>query len=517
MTYAPNYSKTVDFATEETNAVAGRSTVRTTALDTELANIASSINALNTNLKKLQRDDGKITDLLIEPFMLSEQSRALISTGGNPRGDWVAITIYSLKDIVQHSGFAYICHTPHTSTGMFDPTKWIAISGDGSSAASAAAAALSELSASNSAAAALANKNATDTNVTTTITKANEALNSANSSSNSAAAAQTNKNATDANVTSSSNYASIAIAKAAEAAASAASVSQPASTNEFRLSLSNGVPVTSIDVTGATSIYAVPHGGNGISLYSGTAWIIRRSPGFSVALGVLINGATYDIFCYDNSGVPAIELSAAWNSSTTRFASGPYATLLPTQDGIPVKSTNGTNIDNTRRYLGSFTTTSAMTTEDSAKTRYLYNYYHKCLRPIINSFTADRARTSNVYVEIDSEIRCKFLVGTPVNAISVAANGSSVSGASGFVGTNISLDGGAVSVSPGLQSIITTGGPSYVVPINIAGNIGGGQLLAIGPHYLTLMGKGDGVGTCVWAGIDTASKNTCYIHANIYA
>jgi hypothetical protein len=152
--------------------------------------------------------------------------------------------------------------------------------------------------------------------------------------------------------------------------------------NDFRLTLTTGVPVTTSDVTGATTIYCTPYTGNQISLYSGSAWVTRSSAQFSLALGTLTSGKVYDVFCYDNAGTPTLEFSAAWNSSTARFASGPYATALPKQDGVYVKSTDGTAIDATRRYLGTFYTVSTTQTEDSVSKRYLWNYYNRILRPL---------------------------------------------------------------------------------------------------------------------------------------
>jgi lysophospholipase L1-like esterase len=215
MSSAPNYSPSTSFATEESNQVAGRSTVRTTAVDIELANISSSINALNTNIKLLQRDDGHLLEWVVEPFTLSEATRALIATGGNPRGDWQPTTNYAIGDLVQNSIVAYICYTAHTSGLSFSSAGfWITLSGDGSSldsaqqaAASAAAALVSENNAAASAAAALLSKNNASASATS-------ATNSATSATNSATAA-------DGSATSASNSAASAGISAAAAGISA--------------------------------------------------------------------------------------------------------------------------------------------------------------------------------------------------------------------------------------------------------------------------------------------------------
>jgi hypothetical protein len=169
---------------------AGRSTLRTPAVDNELANISTAINALNNNIKLLQRDDGKVRDMIIEPYSLSEQVRAILATNGcEPRGIWTASTVYNFKDIVQNLGFAYICYVPHTSSAAFDSTKFIAISGDGSAATSAGAAAASEASAlASKIAAALSETNAANS-AGAAGTFSNNANNQANAAANSAASA----------------------------------------------------------------------------------------------------------------------------------------------------------------------------------------------------------------------------------------------------------------------------------------------------------------------------------------
>jgi hypothetical protein len=192
MSQAPNYDPTVSFATEETNQVAGRSTLRTTAIDNELANISSSINGLNANLQLIQRDDGKLLEGVVETFALSEATRALIAGRGVPRGEWQPSTDYAVSDVVQDGVVAYLCYTAHTSGLVFSASGfWITISGDGSSlvnaqeaAASAAAALASEI------AAELAETNAETAETNAEAAQAAAAI-SANAAANSATAAAT--------------------------------------------------------------------------------------------------------------------------------------------------------------------------------------------------------------------------------------------------------------------------------------------------------------------------------------
>lgn len=144
----------------------------------------------------------------------------------------------------------------------------------------------------------------------------------------------------------------------------------PFSVNDFRLTLTTATPVTTTDVTGATTLYCTPYKGNAIGLFDGTDWHVRTSAEFSLALGTLTSGKPYDVFCYDNAGVPTLEF-LVWTSDTAR------ATALTYQNGVLSKTGALT-----RRYMGTFYTTATTTTEDSLAKRFLWNYYNRVRRPM---------------------------------------------------------------------------------------------------------------------------------------
>lgn len=141
-----------------------------------------------------------------------------------------------------------------------------------------------------------------------------------------------------------------------------------AAINGFRLTLESGVPVSSSDQTAKTTLYATPYTSDRIGLYNGTNWSLRQSNEFSLALGTLTSGKNYDVFCYDNSGVPTLEL-LAWTNDSTR------ATALAYQNGVLSKSGALT-----RRYMGTIRTTSTTTTEDSESKRFVWNVSNQVAR-----------------------------------------------------------------------------------------------------------------------------------------
>jgi len=142
--------------------------------------------------------------------------------------------------------------------------------------------------------------------------------------------------------------------------------------NCFRLTLTTGVPVTTADVTAATTIYATPKGCNRIALYdsAGVATTVTSAQ-FSIAVPATTS-TMYDLFAYSNAGVATLE-ALAWTNDTTRATA-----IVLTTTGSYTKSA-----DLTRRYLGSFRTTAVSgQTEDSGAKRFLWNYYHRDERPL---------------------------------------------------------------------------------------------------------------------------------------
>lgn len=195
--------------------------------------------------------------------------------------------------------------------------------------------------------------------------------------------------------------------------------------NDFRLTLTTGVPVTSADVLAATTIYCTPKVGNRIALFDATGLAtLYVSAEFSIALPAT-TATLYDVFCYANAGVPTLEL-LAWTNPTTR------ATLLTlATTGVYTKVG-----DLTRRYLGSvYTGTVAGQTEDSVLKRYLWNYYQRARRHLIrqestSTWTYNVATIRQTNASTANQV--DFVVG--VNEVEVDAM-TQIAGYNATVGT----------------------------------------------------------------------------------
>lgn len=263
-------------------------------------------------------------------------------------------------------------------------------------------------------------------------------------------------------------------------------------TQDFRLSLTTALPVTITDVTGATTLYATPFTGKYIDLPDGAGdWNRRASAEMSIALGTLTNGIGYDVFCYDNAGTPTLEL-LAWASSTAR------ATALVYQDGVLCKSG-----DLTRRYLGSFCTTSTTTTEDSAAKRYLFNYYHrKCRILNLSVATASWTYTTATWRQANGSTANQINWFTGVVEDAFEAHGVLVAQPDNATNTGAAIGLNSTSTPSGIygtgKSNSSSAIPYYVhTPMLKA-------MPALGLNKACLLEYSEAVGTSTWFGVINA-------------
>jgi hypothetical protein len=182
-----------------------------------------------------------------------------------------------------------------------------------------------------------------------------------------------------------------------------------------RLTLTTALPVTTADVTGATTVYYTPYIHDVIALWDGAQWTPVTFTEQSLALGTVTNALPYDVFGYLSAGVLAIE-KLAWTNTTTR------ATGITLQGGRYCKTG-----DKTRLYLGTFHTTSTTTTEDSGGgasqsggKRFLWNMYNRVSRSqsVIDttdswSYTTDTIRQANAA----TGNKCEFILGLAVDRV----------------------------------------------------------------------------------------------------
>lgn len=266
--------------------------------------------------------------------------------------------------------------------------------------------------------------------------------------------------------------------------------------NDFRLTLTTGVPVTTSDVNAATSIYLCPYKGNKITLYDGAAWGTIESTEVSLSIAGLTTTLPHDVFAYNNTGTVTLE-ALPWTNTTTR------ATALAYQDGVLVKSGAAT-----RRYLGTFFTSATGETEDSTSKRYLWNYCHQVGRKLSGTFSSDRSTTSTSYVQINSEIQIKYVVGVAEEPIRFYVGGSGYNSSANYgQATAVGIDS-TTTATAGLE--VSSGGVGNIPQAQV---VSGEVLPAIGYHYATLLGRTQG-GTAKW--FSTSGTETTETLAKVY-
>lgn len=262
---------------------------------------------------------------------------------------------------------------------------------------------------------------------------------------------------------------------------------------EGRLTLTTLTPVTTADVTSATTIIYTPYIGNKIALYNGAGWDIVTFPEISLALGTLTGSIGYDVFVYNNGGAAALEF-AAWASATAR------TTNLVLQDGILCKTGALT-----RRYVGSFYTQTATTTEDSKTRRLLWNYYNRVPRFLQCADTTDswtyttatwRAADANT-TEGQGRVTC-FIgwLETEVNAYRIGSvtNNSVNTGYDAAVGVGIDVTNANSAQITGVKAITGGSGGGTSVSAVYKG------YPAIGFHFLQSLEIAAAVSTTTWYG-----------------
>lgn len=88
-------------------------------VDAELNAVKAATDAIDANLKLIQRDDGAIANGSVTADSLGTTALTLLgTTAGTPRGAWVTVTAYAVRDLVTQTGVTYICVAAHTS-GVF--------------------------------------------------------------------------------------------------------------------------------------------------------------------------------------------------------------------------------------------------------------------------------------------------------------------------------------------------------------------------------------------------------------
>ncbi len=268
--------------------------------------------------------------------------------------------------------------------------------------------------------------------------------------------------------------------------------------NDFRLTLTTGVPVTVTDVTGAVTIFCTPYKGNRISLYdsSGNATVLTSAQ-FSIAVPATTS-QMYDIFCYNNAGVATLEL-LAWTNDTSRATA-----IVLTTTGSYTKSG-----DLTRRYLGSFRTTGVSgQTEDSGVKRYLWNNYNRVSRMMRRvESTVSWTYTLLAWRQVNAATanQLDIVNGLQENAIDVwalSAFSNTAASAAAYGGTSIGEDSTTTPATGSLYNVTSSTISGAIMTPSTSLR----TFPAVGRHFYAWLESANATGTATWTGTNNGQS-----------
>jgi hypothetical protein len=257
-----------------------------------------------------------------------------------------------------------------------------------------------------------------------------------------------------------------------------------------RLTLTTATPVTTTDVTAASTLYYTPYVGNRIAIYNGTSWSPYTFTERSLALSGLTSGRPYDVFLYDNSGTLTLELTA-WTNDTTR------ATALTYQDGVLVRS--GAT---TRRYLGTIYTTGTTTTEDSVSKRFVWNAYNRILRKLrrvetTSTWTYTTATWRQANAAAANQVEAVFGLAEDVAAVKVhmsAFNSGSI-----IASVGIGVDSTSTNSADICGGFATTNGNEFTAFLD--------YIPTVGRHYFAWLEWSTASGTTTWSATQSVQSS----------
>lgn len=261
-----------------------------------------------------------------------------------------------------------------------------------------------------------------------------------------------------------------------------------------RLSLTSGSPVTTADVTAATTVYWTCGGSTAcqVALYDGANWNIRTFTELSIAVPATTN-VVYDVTLQDNgTSTPSLVL-LQWTNDTTR------SIALATQNGVLEPAGNLT-----KRYAGTFRTTGVSgQTEDSCAKRYVWNYYNRvqrslCLQETTGSWTYTSAAWRQARATATNQVDAVF--GVAETLLTLTASSTSSNSAGSACLTSIGQDSTSTPMS-GIGGWMQAGGAGVPNTTTFMVTL----YPAVGRHFFTWLEYAQ-ANTCTFYGSNVLSN-----------
>lgn len=101
-------------------------------LEAEFNKVKQSLDATQSRLSEIQRDDGRLANLSVHPDAISNAVRALLAIDGDIRGEWQTGLVYNIGDVIEGpDGITYLSTVQHVGNSVFavdvNAGRWISI------------------------------------------------------------------------------------------------------------------------------------------------------------------------------------------------------------------------------------------------------------------------------------------------------------------------------------------------------------------------------------------------------
>lgn len=274
-----------------------------------------------------------------------------------------------------------------------------------------------------------------------------------------------------------------------------------------RVTLTSGVPVTTADVTGATTVYYTPFVGGFVPIYSGSVFAMTAFTELSQATtdatkspAAVANNSNYDVFVWSDSGTLRATRGPAWTSDTGR-GTGAGTTELVMVAGVLLNANAITNGPGASRgtYVGSIRSNGSAQIVDSLAFRYVFNAYNQRRRAMkVVETTATWNYTTGTFRPLNNSTAnaISFLDGLGTQAVrtQVGAVASNTTAGTAVV-VGVGLDSTSVNSADLILATTCVVNTYLVSPTAVYEGVPG-----LGKHTLTALEWSGATGTTTWYG-----------------
>lgn len=292
-----------------------------------------------------------------------------------------------------------------------------------------------------------------------------------------------------------------------------------------RLTLTSTEPVTTSDITGATTVYYAPYRSNKVPLYDGSAWSLhtiathlsQTTTDATKSPAAVAADSNYDLFVWSDSGTLRLSRGPAWSSATSR-GTGAGTTELERVDGRYVNKVSITNGPGAQRglYVGTIRSDASSQVNDSKAKRHVWNAYHRTLRPMrVHEATTTWTYTTEAwrYANNSAANRLDFVAGLAEDMVQARVSALALNNSAGV----------SVRASIGLDSSTARASDATAASAELAANEGAALFASyagfpgLGHHFLAWLERSEGVGTTTWYGAGPGDEFQSGINGSILA